>query len=123
MERQFYSIYNAIGYNSEENGDFFAVKNLLNTASKETLNIEEALYSHGVIQSGDIGQYCFVPGGHATTENPNIIVFMDFYLVDKDSLQIIKKVKTYPDPNIGLNNFLILCETDYAKSHGWIDTK
>ena len=122
MERQFYSIYNAIGYDSEIHGDFFAVKNLLNMATKEIMAIEKVLYCHGLIHSSDLKQYCFVPGGHAQTEKPNLIVFVDFYLVNKDSLELVRKVKTYPDPNIGLNDFLILCETDYAKAHGWIDS-
>jgi len=121
MERKFYSVYTAIRYSSEEHGDFFAVKNLLDTANNETFNIEKALYCHGLIQLRDLNQYCFVPGDHTYTENPNIIVFLDFYLVIKSTLEIIGKIKTYPDPNIGLNDFLILCEIDYAKKHGWVD--
>ena len=121
MERQFYSVYNAIGYNSEEHGDFFAVKNLLNTTNKEIIDIEKALYCHGLIQSSDLNLYCFVPGSHATTKEPDIICFTDFYLVNKETLEIICKINTIPEPNNGLNDFLILCETSYAKEHGWID--
>jgi len=120
MERKYYSVYNAIGYSSEKHGDFFAVKNLLDAVKNEILDIEKALYCHGIIQSGELNQYCFVPGGHAIIKE-NIICFIDFYLVDKNTLEIIRKVKTYPEPNFGLNDFLILCETAYANEHGWID--
>ena len=122
MERQFYSVYNAIKYSSETHGDFFAVKNLLNTANNEVVGIEKALYCHGIIQSRDLNKYCFVPGGHATAnDHPDILIFMDFYLVEESTLEIIRKVSTYPEPNFGLNNFLILCDAAYAKSHGWVD--
>ena len=121
MEQIYYSIYNAIQYNSENLGDFFAVKNLLNTENKEIDEIEKILYRHGIIQSEDINLYCYVPGSRAMTAMPNIICFTDFYLVDKNSLEIVRKVNTYPEPNTGLNNLLILCDVDYAKSHDWID--
>jgi len=120
MERKYYSIYNAIQYDSEEHGKFFAVKNLLNTENNEILKIERVLYCHGIIQSRDLNKYCFVPGDRAEIGMPNIICFIDFYLVDLDTLEIAGKVKTYPEPNIGLNNFLILSETDYAWERGWI---
>ena len=122
MERQFYSVYNAIQYSSEELGDFFAVKNLINTANNEIIYIERVLYDYGLIQSQDIDRYCFVPGSSAIVQSPNILCFTDFYLTDKRTLEIIGKVITYPAPNNGLNDFIILCDTDYAKTHGWLDT-
>ena len=121
MERKYYSVYNAIMYKSQQHGDFFAAKNLLDAVNNEIIYIEKVLYRHGIIQSGELDRYCFVPGSHGIIKQPNIICFMDFYLVDKESLEIVRQVKTYPEPNIGLNDFLILCEMDYAKSHGWID--
>ena len=121
MERKFYSVYNAIQYSSAELGDFFAVKNLMDTANKEIIEIERTLYAHGIIQSKDVGRYCFVPGDCVKIQEPNIYCFTDFYLVDKNALKIIGKIKTYPEPNIGLNDFLILCDEEYAKTHGWLD--
>ena len=120
MEQRYYSIYNAIHYDSEELGEFFAVKNLLNTENREIFEIERVLYSHGTIQSKDLNKYCFVPGDRAEIGIPNIICFIDFYLVDLDTLEITGKIKIYPESNIGLNNFLTLCETDYAHERGWI---
>jgi len=67
--------------------------------------MEKALYCHGIIQSKDLNQYCFVPGGCATTEYPSIICFMDLHLVDKVTSQITHKIKIYPSSSIGLNNF------------------
>jgi len=115
-----YSIYNAIQYSSEELGDFFAVKNLLNTQTKEIDEIEKILYRHGVIKLNDVKKYCYVPGDYAMVQEPNIICFTDFYITDIETLEIIGKVKTYPEPNTGLNNFMILCDTDYAKPRGWL---
>jgi hypothetical protein len=122
MERKLYSVYSAIQYSSKELGDFFAVKNLvdLHTEDKEIIGIEQVLYRHHILQSSDLNQYCFVPGDSATVE-PNIICFTDFYLVYISSLEIVGKIKTYPEPNTGLNNFLILCDIPYAREHGWLN--
>ncbi|MCL2079198.1 MAG: hypothetical protein FWH17_05050 [Oscillospiraceae bacterium] len=121
MERKLYSIYNATQYTSMELGDFFAVKNLINTADKEINEIELILNLHEIIQTEDLGRYCFVPGDCTKIQEPNIYCITDFYLVDKNTLEIAGKIDV-ASTNTVPNDLLILCDEEYAKSHGWLDS-
>ena len=121
MKGEIFSIYNSKEYISEELGNFFAVKNLMNPKTMEIIGFEDVLLRQDFIQLEDIGKYCYVPGSYAMVMEPNIICYTDFYLVDNISLEIIRKISAYRTNNDEVEGFMILCDTKYASEHRWME--
>ena len=124
MDKKLYSVYGAYQHSSKILNRFYTVKNLLklDTENKDEVDIEEVLHNHGIIRSEDLNKHCYMPGRHiALEDHPDIIVLVNFYLFERDTLEIAGDLKICSKISSEDFDFLIFCDRKYADEHGWID--